>query len=378
MPLEDFLRRQRSEDDSFSAEAIGLPLPPPSAAGFPPLAPSIPKPGPAPKKAAPKLTKAEKATQAKINALLAPVVPAVMPAVTPPAKKPPVAANAKTPEPPVKKILERPVAKGPSVQPSSPLNATSPHPSPVPDVSPSASLDRAPSPVTPILAVAALQVAHSSACPHDPNTCAICRVGITCCKCQVMYTAPGAKRMRCSACLHWACDLDDGEACCSCGVLWIPRPHPSALRSQCDHNCALDQDALHVVGSAPPMGTLQPATRLYGGAPSLGSTEDDDDDDDSVSASVGGDDTVRPTAPPTPPPFPASSADEIDAFANIRYDESRPTSVTAIREGDTSSHYGFENKDIEDLTWSSTPEPAEAVPGYKHSDWPDSILQYCR
>ncbi|KAF8692820.1 hypothetical protein AX14_002381 [Amanita brunnescens Koide BX004] len=123
------------------------------------------------------------------------------------------------------------------------------------------------------------------------------------------------------------------------------------------------------------MGTLKPATRLYGGAPSLGSTEDDDDDDDDSSASAAGDDTVRPTAPPTPPPFPASSADEIDAFANIRYDESRPTSVTAVREGDTSSHYGFENKDIEDLTWSSTPEPAEAVPGYKHSDWPDAILQ---
>ncbi|KAF8667715.1 hypothetical protein AX14_006315 [Amanita brunnescens Koide BX004] len=178
-----------------------------------------------------------------------------------------------------------------------------------------------------------------------------------------MYTAPGAKRMRCSACLHWACDLDDGEACCSCGVLWIPRPHPAALRPQGDHSYVPNQDALHAVGNAPPFGTLKPATRLYGGAPSLGSTEDDDDDDGDSSASAAGDDTVRPVVPPAPPPFPASSADEIDAFANIRYDESRPTSVTAIREGDTSSHYGFENKDIEDLTWSSTPEPAEAVPG---------------
>ena len=375
MPLEDFLRRQRSEDDSFSAEATGLPLPPPSAADFPPLAPSISNPGPAPIKVAPKLTKAEKATQAKINALLAPVTPVVMPAFTPPVKKPSAAVSAETPEPPVKKILERHAAKGPSVHSDSPLNATSPRPSPIPDVSPSTSPDRAPSPVTPILAVAALQVAHSSACPHDPNTCAICRVGITCCKCHVMYTAPGAKRMRCSACLHWACDLDDGEACCSCGVLWIPKPHPAALRSQCDHDRVRDQDALHAVRNAPPMGTLKPATRLYGGAPSLGSTEDDDDDDDDSSASAAGNDTVRPAAPPTPPPFPASSADEIDAFANIRYDESRPTSVTAVREGDTSSHYGFENKDIEDLTWSSTPEPAEAIPGYKHSDWPDAILQ---
>ena len=383
MPLEDYLRRQRSEDDSFSAEAIGLPLPPPSAADFPPLALSASNPGPAPKKFAPKLTKAEKASQAKSNALLAPVSPAVTPAVkapikdvTAPSKKPSAAVSAKTPEPPVKKILRRPSApKGLPTLPSSPLDSRSPIPSPVPVVIPSASPARVPSPVTPILAVAALQVAHASACPHDPNTCAICRVGITCCECHVMYTAPGAKRMRCSACLHWACDLDDGEACCSCGVLWIPKPHPSALLSQCDHVRALDLPASHAVRNAPQTGALQPATRLYGGAPSLGSTNDDDDDDDGSSASSQGDDTVRQAAPPTPPPFPASSADEIDAFSRVRYDESRPTSVTAVREGDTTSHYGFENKDIEDLEWSSTPEPAEAVPGYKHADWPDTILQ---
>ena len=151
----------------------------------------------------------------------------------------------------------------------------------------------------------------------------------------------------------------------------------AALPSPCDPDHALERGMPHAMiteSNTPLIGTLQPAARLYGGAPSIGSTEDDDSEDDS-SASAAGDDTVRPAAPPTPPPFPASSADEIDAFANIRYDESRPTSVTAIREGDTSSHYGFENKAIEDLTWSSTPEPAEAIPGYKHSDWPDTILQ---
>ena len=71
-----------------------------------------------------------------------------------------------------------------------------------------------------------------------------------------------------------------------------------------------------------------------------------------------------------------SSADKIDAFAQIRYDESCPTSAAATRgEGDLTSHYGFENKAIDDLMWSSTPEPADAIPGYKHSDWPDAILQ---
>ncbi|KAF8673474.1 hypothetical protein AX14_005390 [Amanita brunnescens Koide BX004] len=209
MPLEEFLRRQRSEDDSFSPEAIDLPLRPPSAADFPPLAPR-----PAPKSSAPKLTKVEKATQGKINALLA-STPLPVKLDTKHRKAPSPAIIAKTPEPPIRKILERPATKIPPEHAYSPPTAVSPAPSPVPNVIPSASPDRAPSPVTPILAVAALQVAHSGACPHDPNTCAICRVGITCCKCQTMYTAPGAKRMRCSACLHWACDLDDSEACCS-------------------------------------------------------------------------------------------------------------------------------------------------------------------
>ncbi|KAF8709759.1 hypothetical protein AX14_013473 [Amanita brunnescens Koide BX004] len=355
---EDFLHRQRTEDDSFSPDALALPLPPPSAADFPPLTPCIPNPGPPPKVPAPKLTKAEKATQGKINALLAPPAPAVKPAVK--RHKAPSSTAVKTPEPPIRNILERPMGKVPQEPlPTSPPPVLSLATSPVLDVAPSASPDRAPSPVTPILAVAALQVAHSNACHHDPNTCAICRVGITCCTCQVMYTAPGTKRMRCSACLHWACDLDDNDACCSCGFLWVPRAHPLA---SCDHGHGnrIDQGKSDVTSpSPPPLPALNtesdsslvsmpwPAARLYGGAPSIGSTTEDDDEDDS-SVSAAGDDTVRPVIPPTPPPFPMSSADEIDAFTHIRYD---------------------------DLTWSSTPEPAEAIPGYKHADWPDAILQ---
>ena len=190
----------------------------------------------------------------------------------------------------------------------------------------------------------------------------------------MMYTALGTKRMRCSVCLHWACDLDDSDACCSCGFLWIPKVHPSV---PCNNDREISQDMSIVVGSPPPssFGVTQPAAWLYGGAPSIGSTEDDDEDDDNSSASAKGDDTIQPVIPPTPPPFPMSSADEIDAFAQICYDESCPTSAAAMREGDLSSHYGFENKAIDDLTWSSTPEPTDAIPGYKHSDWPDAILQ---
>ncbi|KAF8626056.1 hypothetical protein AX14_011521, partial [Amanita brunnescens Koide BX004] len=118
MPLEEFLRCQQSEDDSFSAEAIGLPLPPPSAADFPPLAPPVPHPGPAPKKIAPKLTKAERATQAKINALLAPATPAV---------KPPVKHHkAPSPKPPVKQH-KAPAAAKPPVKRHEPPAPNSPN-----------------------------------------------------------------------------------------------------------------------------------------------------------------------------------------------------------------------------------------------------------
>ena len=288
MPLEQFLRRQRSEDDSFSAEAIDLPLPTPSAADFPPLAPPAPNPGPTPKKVAPKLTKAERTTQAKINALLAPVTPTVKSPVkrheapAPKASSPPKPAKAS--EPPTRKILERPMAKTPSEQTSSVPASASLAPSPLPEVIPSTSPDHVPSPVTPILAVAALQVAHSNACPHDPNTCAICRVGITCCECRMMYTAPGAKRMRCSACLHWACDLDDNNACCSCGFLWVPKVHPPVPGN---NDCEASHGELAFIESPPLLppsaiqdvpifGASRPAARLYGGAPSIGSTEDDD------------------------------------------------------------------------------------------------------
>ena len=182
MALEDFLHQQRTEDDSFSPKAIDLPLPPPSAADFPPLAPCAPNLGSAPKNSAPKLTKAERATQAKISALLAPVTPAVKPAAkqheapSPKASKPPKAA--KSSELPARKILERPTAKTLTKQPGSAPASVSPAPSSLPDVIPSASPDRAPSLVTPILTVATLQVAHSNACRHDPNTCVVCHVGI--------------------------------------------------------------------------------------------------------------------------------------------------------------------------------------------------------
>lgn len=80
---------------------------------------------------------------------------------------------------------------------------------------------------TPIIAMAVIHSEHVVSCAHATDACAACQFGITCCKCQVMYTAPAAKRMRCTDCLHWACAHDQTNECCTCGTPWVP---PSVVK----------------------------------------------------------------------------------------------------------------------------------------------------
>ena len=61
MPIEKFLALREYDEDSFSVDALDLPLPPPKASDFPELPRAAP---------APKMTKAEKAMADKINSLL--------------------------------------------------------------------------------------------------------------------------------------------------------------------------------------------------------------------------------------------------------------------------------------------------------------------
>ena len=222
MPIERFLAQRDSEDhsDSFAVGALDLPLPPPTAADFP----ELPRATPAPKmtkaeKAAPKMTKAEKAMANKINALLLSDVKDKGPNPVPTPGKPPAAAvnvtlplgDSKTP--PVKTA---PVSRA-SVQPAGIV----PIPTEMRDeVFESSALPSGAN--TPIIAMATFHAEHVVSCSHDTASCGVCCVGITCCKCRLMYTAPAAKRMRCTKCLHWACDLDQSVGCCECDTPWVP------------------------------------------------------------------------------------------------------------------------------------------------------------
>ncbi|KAF8633236.1 hypothetical protein AX14_010735 [Amanita brunnescens Koide BX004] len=105
-----------------------------------------------------------------------------------------------------------------------------------------------------------------------------------------MYTAPAAKRMRCTKCLHWACDLDQSIGCCECNTPWVP---------------------LAVLNPPETGKDLKPAARFRGGAGS---------DSASVSDASRDDSTVKiKIAAPT-----QESVDEIDAF-------SRPPSASSVR-----------------------------------------------
>ena len=211
MPIERFLAQRESEDrsDSFAVDALDLPLPPPMAADFPELPRAAPTP---------KMTKAEKAMAKRINALLLSDVKGEhAPGPT-----------SEAPSPIKKAAPPCPISK-PAV---APVQATAPPtPASVPGILPISGSMRndargsSPQPSgasTPIMAMAALHAEHVVSCSHDTGSCGVCRVGITCCVCHLMYTAPAAKRMRCAKCLHWACDLDQSVGCCECNTPWIP------------------------------------------------------------------------------------------------------------------------------------------------------------
>ena len=137
--------------------------------------------------------------------------------------------------------------------------------------------------------MATFHAKHVVSCSHSTDSCGVCRVGITCCKCRLMYTAPAAKRMRCATCLHWACDLDQSIGCCECNTPWVPL-------------AVLDAETKN---------SFKPATRFRGGAGSDNvSLSDWSRDDSTVKIKIAG-----PTQ---------ESVDEIDAF-------SRPPSATSVR-----------------------------------------------
>ncbi|KAF8661937.1 hypothetical protein AX14_007157 [Amanita brunnescens Koide BX004] len=379
MPIERFLKQRESEDhtDSFAVDSLDLPLPPPTAADFPELPRAAPTP---------KMTKAEKAMAEKINALLLsdvkgkrapePTEKALSPvkkAGTGPAQAPApsrsVAQHAQmvkqTQGPKVNLPVGTASVSAAPEQASTPVKAADKLPTgiiPIPADIRNEVLASSPEPsgaTTPIGAMAALHAQHAVSCPHDTDTCGICHVGITCCKCRLMYTAPAAKRMRCVKCLHWACDLDQSNSCCGCDTPWIPMS-------------VLSPPEL-------PSGRKQ-ATRFRGGVGS-------DNVSEASSAGTHDDSTVKiKIAAPT-----QESLDEIDAFsrpstakpAKVKgkpqtrrqpksgessREPSRPSSVASDRLSTTETVLpkpGYEVPPLaHEYNWAPLPADIKSLPGY--------------
>ncbi|KAF8676330.1 hypothetical protein AX14_004975 [Amanita brunnescens Koide BX004] len=318
------------------------------------------------------MTKAEKAMANKINSLLLSDVKGKTqnPASAP--SKPPVAAvSAASPDkmPPVK------VAPTPS--PTARPAGVIPIPAEIrKDVFQAPSDTAGPSPQhsgasTPIMAMAAFHAEHVVSCAHDTGSCGVCRVGITCCECHLMYTAPVAKRMRCAQCLHRACDLDQSVGCCECGTPWVP---------------------LTVIGSPTSQVGGKSAARFRGGAGS------DDDASDAVSTGTSqGDSTVKiKVSAPT-----QESLDEIDALSRppaanpakvkgkpkTRHqpksgqssrETSRPASVASDRLSTTETVLPKPDYEVPPLaheyTWSAPPADIKTLPGYVYEAHQEKTL----
>ncbi|KAF8709761.1 hypothetical protein AX14_013475 [Amanita brunnescens Koide BX004] len=374
-PIEQFLAQCDSEEVSFSTAALDLPLPPPQASDFPVLPRAAP---------APKMTKAEKAMANKINALLLSNDKAdVKPVLSSDTSKTHASPGKGLPKPAAIATLlgETPPFK---LVPAGPAPATSMQPAgviPIPteirgevfQASPEASSQISPDQsgaATPIMAMAAIHAVHAVSCPHVTDACSACRFGITCCKCQVMHTAPAAKRMRCTKCLHWACDHNQANECCLCSTPWVP--------------CT--------IAKAPTPTSSQPtklAERLRGGAGSEKAWSDDSahtaEEDSTVKIQV---------AAPT-----QESIDEIDALSRPSTVQSaaekgkrrKPKSGQSSREPSRPSSVASELLSVTETVlpkpdvvapplaheyqWSKPPSDLKTLPGYVHTAHKEKVLQ---
>ncbi|KAF8701213.1 hypothetical protein AX14_000518 [Amanita brunnescens Koide BX004] len=361
MPIEQFLAQRDSEEDSFSAAALDLPLPPPKASDFP----ALPRAAPAPK-----MSKAEKAMANKINALLlSDVKDKPSPAAAPTAAKPAYEHKEQAPNKAPAQIsssdavvfdtasaLPKP-AGTPGILPvTGSMRNTAPNPS-----------SQCSGASTPIVAMATFHAEHAVSCSHDTGSCGVCRVGITCCKCHLMYTAPAAKRMRCVKCLHWACDLDQSIGCCECNTPWVPLEVLSPLSAETN---------------------FKPAARFRGGAGSGSASVSEESRDDSTVK-------IKISAPTQ------ESVDEIDAFSRppssnssrvvgkpktrrrpksgqSSRNPSRPSSVASdlISTAETTLH----KPDLEvpplahEYAWTPPPTDPKALPGYVYEAHQEKTL----
>ncbi|KAF8660080.1 hypothetical protein AX14_007479, partial [Amanita brunnescens Koide BX004] len=150
-------------------------------------------------------------------------------------------------------------------------------------------------PPTPLEIFAVISHAHNTRCNHTFTACSVCSLGITCCQCNKLHTAPTRLRLRCAMCLHYACATCTTPFCCSCRKPWFPGDSPS----------------------------LTLASRFRGGARSTKSSKKGSSSSSqssgpgSLATAHSARNSPDPFNAPPPPQGPTqSSTDEIDAFAD--------------------------------------------------------------
>jgi hypothetical protein len=86
-----------------------------------------------------------------------------------------------------------------------------------------------PRPPTPLEVFSTVSYAHRISCNHAFSTCPTCSLGILCCGCNKLHTAPARLRLRCTACSHFACGTCITPYCCACRKPWFPGDSPALV-----------------------------------------------------------------------------------------------------------------------------------------------------
>ena len=151
-----------------------------------------------------------------------------------------------------------------------------------------------PRPPTPLEIFSVISYAHRVSCDHLFTTCPVCSLGIICCGCNKLHTAPARLKLRCAACSHFACATCTTPYCCTCRKPWFPSDSPTVVL----------------------------AARFRGGARSTKSSKKGSSSSSqssgpgSLATAHSARNSPDPFTAPIPPRVTQSSTDEIDAFAD--------------------------------------------------------------
>ncbi|KAF8685386.1 hypothetical protein AX14_004028 [Amanita brunnescens Koide BX004] len=149
-------------------------------------------------------------------------------------------------------------------------------------------------PPTPLEVFSVISYAHRVSCDHLFTTCPVCSLGIICCSCNKLHTAPARLKLRCAACSHFACTTCTTPYCCTCRKPWSPSDSPTVI-----------------VAARPRRGARSTKSSKKGSSSSSQSSGPG-----SLATAHSTRNSPDPFTDTIPPRITQSSTDEIDAFAD--------------------------------------------------------------